>query len=516
VAHRTDTLCQVWPQASMSSGLGGDGNSVTWPITFASSITASDEADKKQVNEGLHDETMEFFDDYYQGDFYQEADEVPRSSLQAPSLPWGDEADLVAPTWWLAKVEEASQPVALVAPGQDETQQEEYSLRPRERQQDRQDVEEAPAQPALLPSIGGHAITSVILHSRVLGVAVVAEDAARCVHDFLQGEAGASVTKVSPRKFSLKATAFHEVRGCLLHCALKMQVFLAAHPPEVEADAGERLVVEFQRRDGDALAFSHLFAAASRHLEAHFGAGDPAVVVWGVADTAAMVPETPATPRILSSPMAASDLQPLADMLANPASPSGQEEAAASLAILAGASIAAALAVCTVLGNLHDVVLTLLAGVRLEASYPAARLVYHLARHGAGPLSEKLLVAALSGAAGACAGIGVGAGIAARGGACTADPLVRFELAEAAHMAAQRCGTDASSSGSMDSASSTRSALAASSALSALTLPRRLCRALERALRCRQPALPGGAASPRESGHAGGVAILPPVGLQLE
>merc|ERR1711933_17568 len=105
---------------------------------------------------------------------------------------------------------------------------------------------------------GGLATTSVFLQ------VASAANAACSLHVFFTTKVNASIRKVNLKKFSLKATVFHDVGGCLLQCTLKVRVFRM--PQQV--GEGQELVVEFTRRQGDAVAFGHIFRLASEYLQA--------------------------------------------------------------------------------------------------------------------------------------------------------------------------------------------------------------------------------------------------------
>mmetsp|Transcript_1902 Transcript_1902/g.4278 ORF Transcript_1902/g.4278 Transcript_1902/m.4278 type:complete len:454 (+) Transcript_1902:94-1455(+) len=259
-------------------------------------------------------------------------------------------------------------------------------------------------------AIGDEAATSIFLEG------VSAAEVAGCVYAFLSEDVTASIMKVRPEKFAIKATVFREVAGSLLHCVLKVRVFRVLPRQE---DTTERLVVDFCRRQGDALAFSDVFSLASRRLRSRLGQ---------LPEEAEPVEQDHAAQGPLPTPLMQDEcsldsLGPLADMLADGSSPAGQAEAVATLAALASASTASAVAICTALANFQGVLVGLLAHAHTDVSYPAARLASEMARHGDCDVSETLLVAALESSA-----------------ADTADRLVRLELAEAVHRAALRCG----------------------------------------------------------------------------
>lgn len=78
--------------------------------------------------------------------------------------------------------------------------------------------------------------------------------------EFFDGHVTASVTKMSPNKFALKADLYSEEHTM---CSLKTRIYTC---PKQDS-----LVVEFQRREGDGVAFNKGFRHASTYLKARSG-----------------------------------------------------------------------------------------------------------------------------------------------------------------------------------------------------------------------------------------------------
>lgn len=78
--------------------------------------------------------------------------------------------------------------------------------------------------------------------------------------EFFDGHVTASVTKVSPNKFALKADLYSEEHTM---CSLKARIYTCQKQ--------DSLVVEFQRREGDGVAFSKGFRHASTYLKSRPG-----------------------------------------------------------------------------------------------------------------------------------------------------------------------------------------------------------------------------------------------------
>lgn len=250
------------------------------------------------------------------------------------------------------------------------------------------------AQPPLL--VGQAGVTSVAVEE--VSPSVVAA----FVRDVLETEVRAIVTKVCPKKFAMKAEAFHDVAGYPLSCTLKARVFRAQGRPCEKA----WLVVEFQRRAGDAIAFHSSFMHARRCLLRRFASAGPLqarAAFWadGTAEDSGL--------SAGASQAGPDDLQPLMDMLVEGSSVT-QAEAVAALVALASASAAGACAICTLLADLRGVLPTLLGSDHLKVSYPAARLVSTLAKQADRSVSAPVL---------GCV-VAVGAAL---------DPVVRSELA---------------------------------------------------------------------------------------
>jgi len=211
-------------------------------------------------------------------------------------------------------------------------------------------------QPTELP-ICGQAITSVVFES------TSAAKIAQCAHDFLIKKVDASVIKVTPEKFSIKAVIFHKVGNCLLNCTLKVRVF----QKPLSIGGKQYLVAEFRRRQGDAVVFNHIFDLVSSHLKAHDAPH-------------AGIPSEPIPPYLALPEHAdagGADIQALVGMMANDDCPTVQVEALTVLLVYASAQ-AAATAISTALACHEDALHGLLSNSRSEVSYAARRLAGQL------------------------------------------------------------------------------------------------------------------------------------------
>jgi hypothetical protein len=217
----------------------------------------------------------------------------------------------------------------------------------------------------------------------------------RCMHNFLQTEVVASISKLRPEKFSIKADVFHKGSGSQLYCMFKARIFRAAN-------TNWNYIIEFRRCQGDAVAFGLTFEKAVNHLKMHFRFANTAV---RVPNSLQMPPSPPPLPSSGRSDSNGGNLQPLIDMVMNASDKSIQVEAIATLSTLTDSqnSIAA------LLGN-FEVPISLLSS-QVSHAYPAACLISKLAQCGA--IAENLALVALQGAVSE-----------------KADTLVRLELAE--------------------------------------------------------------------------------------
>jgi len=228
-------------------------------------------------------------------------------------------------------------------------------------------------------ALASRVATSVVLES------ASAAEAAACMYQFIATKLTAVITRVKPESYSVKAEVFHEVAGCPSHCSLKAQVFEVPVGPGGEL----RVVVEFCRRYGDAVAFSRVFRQASRHLSGCFE--------WPQPEAPATAEHDSAPPPLLEAcPQQEPGLQPLVAMLG--CAPL-QAEALAALATLAAASTAGAAAVCAALAELEGLLAELLASGRFEVSHPAAWLAAELTRHGCSEVDRPCFLDALKGIA---------------------------------------------------------------------------------------------------------------------
>lgn len=178
--------------------------------------------------------------------------------------------------------------------------------------------------------------------------------AAECMNlllDFFEFEVTSAVTKVCRAKFAIKVDAFD--KGLL--CRLKLRMY---------RQQTSELVVEFQRRSGDTVAFHEVYQQARLKLEPR----SPCTETF--ADV---------TPPIdqLEGPASVVELSPLVDMLAQSHTPELQAEAAAGLANIASGNPTLAIVMCSV--HLFEHLPKLLQIDRIDVAYPVACLLSLLA-----------------------------------------------------------------------------------------------------------------------------------------
>jgi hypothetical protein len=213
---------------------------------------------------------------------------------------------------------------------------------------------------------GGVACTSVDLQT------ASAREALLALREVLQIRTISSITKVRLSKCSITADVFSESPHAVALFSIKVRVFQRPVPTSTSEEVLP-LVVEFQRRSGDTLAFGQFFATASAYLKDRFcTSGDMG------ADTI-IVAAPPAVPG-LEVP-SSDDLTPLVDDL-NATSLLIRAEALASLVVLAKAASSTAIAVCTAISHIQGLLAALMANPSLHIAYLAARLSSSLAEHG--------------------------------------------------------------------------------------------------------------------------------------
>lgn len=202
------------------------------------------------------------------------------------------------------------------------------------------------AEPRQVP-FGGCAFTSVPLGS------VSHVDAMRAIVGFFQSqEMVCSITKHSFQKCSVKADVFMEEAHCGATCSVKARLFQDSN----------QLVAEFQRRSGDAVAFSSVFKRAQEYLRKYL-AGEE---VLGNSEIHAV----PAGELLQEE----DNLQPLVDTVCGAHSQEMQAEALASLLILThtAATAAAVFKVCQ--GELRERLGELANSPVWSIAQPASRL----------------------------------------------------------------------------------------------------------------------------------------------
>lgn len=134
--------------------------------------------------------------------------------------------------------------------------------------------------------------------------------------DFLNTQVTASITKVSNKSVAVKADVFVETRMC----TLKLRVYRGPQGT---------YMVEFQRRDGDAVAFGAVFRQAAQYLGARVQvAGAPLQVAPHALQRSPAGIDVEVPPKA----MAEATLAPILDLAGPTSSPTLQAEAAAMLA----------------------------------------------------------------------------------------------------------------------------------------------------------------------------------------
>lgn len=243
---------------------------------------------------------------------------------------------------------------------------------------------------------------------------VHAREAFTCAFNFFKTKASASFSKgnggkVREQKLAMKATVFHtSCSGVLVSCLLKARLFSAAEDPS-------KLLFEFRRCSGDALAFAHAFEEASKHLRSNL-----------MADTDVSRDSDVIHDRIPGTGEEHSQIQPLVDMVAAGSPSTLEAEAVAALAALAlSADPAGTTALLAALRDVQKTLVELCVNSRtsIDTAYPAARLVSKLVCKSDVDAEAQQIACDLTRAV--C-------------GATHLDSLVRGELAEAVRAVARK------------------------------------------------------------------------------
>jgi len=175
--------------------------------------------------------------------------------------------------------------------------------------------------------------------------------------DFLEDSVSASILKVRPVKFTVKANVFIESRMC----TIKARVYHTS---------GSEYALEVQRRSGDAVVFNTTFQKAAQffHERCYFGSTPPAAAAPSVALTKPPMP-----------PADEQESQPMLDMAAMEELPSLQAEAAAALAeFVAFQPSAASASICC--QDAFEKIRRLLQSDKQDIAYPTAQLLVQLAK----------------------------------------------------------------------------------------------------------------------------------------
>jgi hypothetical protein len=201
----------------------------------------------------------------------------------------------------------------------------------------------------VLPSpvpFGGCAATSVNFER------VAPADVMKALHNFFQTDRAASISKMRLQKCSIIASVVVQDTNLLSSCVVKARIFWAE-------PTGQKLVVEFRRREGDPLAFQRVFARA---------------VAW-LRGAEPLLAEEPCT---LPADVEIESLQPCVDMLAKAPSQAGQLESVIALAVLAQKSSKMAIAVTAAVAHLQGLLCTLEASPLFNVAYTTSLLTSRL------------------------------------------------------------------------------------------------------------------------------------------
>jgi hypothetical protein len=220
---------------------------------------------------------------------------------------------------------------------------------------------------------------------------------------FLGAQVVASVSKISIKKFAIKADCFLEH----IMCSLKVRVW--------KTPQGE-FAIEFQRRQGDSFAFGDVYSQACQFLKSRFP-----TMRGGPSEFVERLPAAPPLELSEEYPWNEEDLTSVLEMAKMHTFPILQAEAASSLAKMS-CEEASAMKILHTKETL-DVLQTLLGAQELDIIYPTARVISELAKYEVeGHLAQHgILQAAIS----TC-------------GATDTAQIVRLELAKAASESVRR------------------------------------------------------------------------------
>jgi len=179
-----------------------------------------------------------------------------------------------------------------------------------------------------------------------------------CLLEFLTTEVVASISKVNPIKFCIKADVFIDH----VMCTLKARGY--------QQEPG-KVALEIQRRSGDAIAFAGIYQRASKHLQNNF-----AITAGMPQDSVGLLASPP--PLLPQGKVDLMDYAPLLDMARQSHLPDLQAESAATLASLT-ADPTVVDALCSEPGPIQDIA-KLLDTDRLDIALPAGTLVSNLAQ----------------------------------------------------------------------------------------------------------------------------------------
>lgn len=226
------------------------------------------------------------------------------------------------------------------------------------------DFEQA-AQPPELP-FGGFVGPTVVLEK------ARAADVMQSMYAHLQDQPGVAVTKLRLQKCSMTILACVQEGDLLLQCCVKARLF---KPGARDGhDNLKKIVVEFQRRDGDTVAFARIFNRIVSDLRALF------ILQAKENEDASSSTATVATSSLANTAAerTANVLQPYIDALEKTTSPAEQADVLAATAVLAQKAPKVATAFAAALAHPQGVLQPLQSSLADVVAYPALMLASRL------------------------------------------------------------------------------------------------------------------------------------------
>lgn len=233
-------------------------------------------------------------------------------------------------------------------------------------------VEEYLAPPTPVDNFFQLAVTTLHVMLTPVMLAKSAADIGNCLLFFLGTSVSASIEKVRPQKFWIRADVFlkSDAHCSLGMCTLKIRIY---------ANDNGTFAVEFMRRSGDAVVFHTVFQQASSYLQERMKIVDQ---VGG--DTTPPPPQFGKLSIPILPPMGPPDqfekeaapLAPVLDMAAMTEQPLLQAESAATLAEMAEQDVRRAEDLCT--EEVFCAIQHLLLCDLMAVAFPTARLLLQL------------------------------------------------------------------------------------------------------------------------------------------